>query len=60
LPQATGLVAELENAFPGKLECELIPASGGLFEVCVDGRKIFSKAELDRFPAYQEIPLLLM
>jgi selT/selW/selH-like putative selenoprotein len=50
----------LEKAFPGKAECELVPASGGVFEVSVDGRKIFSKRDLDRFPAYQEIPLLLM
>jgi len=26
----------------------------------VDGRKVFSKLDLGRFPAYQEIPLLLI
>ena len=50
----------MEKAFPGKAEFQLVPASGGVFEVSVDGRKIFSKAELDRFPAYQEIPVMLM
>ena len=33
--------------------------SGGAFEIELDGRKIFSKLDLGRFPAYQEIPLLL-
>jgi len=28
--------------------------------VFVEGRKIFSKLELKRFPAYQEIPLLMI
>jgi selenoprotein W-related protein len=39
---------------------EMIPSSGGAFEVSVDGRKVFSKLELGRFPAYQEVPLLLL
>ena len=39
---------------------ELIKSSGGAFEVSVGGRKVFSKLDLGRFPAYQEIPLLLM
>ena len=34
-------------------------SSGGAFEVSVDDRKVFSKLELGRFPAYQEIPKLL-
>lgn len=39
---------------------ERIESSGGRFEVKVDGQLIFSKAELDRFPAYQEIPTKIM
>jgi selT/selW/selH-like putative selenoprotein len=38
---------------------ELVPGKGGVFEVTVDGRLVFSKAALKRFPAYQEIPTLL-
>ena len=34
-------------------------SSGGAFEVSLDDRKIFSKLDLDRFPAYQEIPTLI-
>jgi selT/selW/selH-like putative selenoprotein len=42
------------------VEFELIESSGGAFEVSVNGKKIFSKLDLGRFPAYQEIPLLLL
>lgn len=34
---------------------ELVPSGGGVFEVTVDGRKIFSKKELGRFPENGEI-----
>ncbi len=33
----------------------LIPSSGGVFEVMVDGKKIFSKKELGRHAAPGEI-----
>lgn len=35
-------------------------SGGGRFEVTVAGRLLFSKADLDRFPAYQEIPKLIL
>lgn len=35
-------------------------SSGGAFEVFVGDQKVFSKLDLGRFPAYQEIPLLLL
>jgi selT/selW/selH-like putative selenoprotein len=38
---------------------ELIESKGGVFEVRVDGRLVFSKKALKRFPAYQEIPELI-
>jgi hypothetical protein len=31
-----------------------------VFEVSVDGALLFSKKELKRFPAYQEIPNLIV
>lgn len=34
---------------------ELIPASGGLFEVEKDGKLIFSKKKEGRFPEWKEI-----
>jgi selenoprotein W-related protein len=33
----------------------LIPSSGGVFEVEIDGALVFSKKELDRFPEEDEI-----
>jgi selenoprotein W-related protein len=41
------------------VECVLIPSTGGVFEVAVDGRLIFSKKELKRFPEEGEIVELL-
>jgi selT/selW/selH-like putative selenoprotein len=35
-----------------------VKSGGGAFEVTVDGKKVFSKLELGRFPAYGEIPEL--
>jgi selT/selW/selH-like putative selenoprotein len=43
---------------PG-IEVELVRGSGGCFEVAVEGKLLFSKLSLDRFPAYREIPTLL-
>jgi selT/selW/selH-like putative selenoprotein len=37
------------------LECELISSGGGVFEVEMDGKLVFSKKELDRFPEHDEI-----
>lgn len=37
------------------MKSELVPSSGGVFEISVDGRKIFSKKELGRFPEDGEI-----
>lgn len=33
----------------------LIPSGGGLFEVTVDGKTVFSKKEQKRFPEYGEV-----
>ena len=37
------------------MEAELIPSGGGVFEVEIDGRLVFSKKALDRFPEEDEI-----
>jgi selenoprotein W-related protein len=41
------LAAELKQIFP-ESEIRLIPSSGGVFEVTVDGKLIFSKKALRR------------
>jgi predicted Rdx family selenoprotein len=57
LPQATGLVAELEAALPGRgLDFELVRGDKGVFEVRAEERVVFSKALEQRFPAYRELP----
>ena len=38
---------------------ELTPGRGGVFDVVVDGRRIFSKHEAGRFPEEREILDLL-
>ncbi|MFT5288706.1 MAG: selT/selW/selH-like putative selenoprotein [Planctomycetota bacterium] len=38
---------------------ELVKGSGGAFEVTVEGNLVYSKLATGRFPAYQEIPMLL-
>jgi len=47
------LAAELREKF--NVESELIASSHGVFEVVVDGKNIFSKKELGRFPDHTEI-----
>jgi len=37
------------------VQIELIEGSGGVFEVSTRGKKIFSKKQLGRFPALDEI-----
>lgn len=48
---------ELKNM--SGVEVELVPSTGGVFEVTVDGKKVFSKKEMKRFPEEGEIAGLL-
>jgi len=41
------------------VDSTLIPGSGGVFDVVVDGRKVFSKGETGRFSDPGEITKLL-
>lgn len=36
-------------------QLQLVPSSGGKFEVTVDDSTVFSKLETDRFPEYEEV-----
>jgi selenoprotein W-related protein len=47
----------LRGAFAA--EVELLASSGGVFEVVVDGRLVFSKKQLGRFPEEGEVAHLL-
>jgi selT/selW/selH-like putative selenoprotein len=41
------------------VKTQLVKSKDGAFEVTVDGKKVFSKLQLGRFPAYREIPGLI-
>lgn len=46
----------LKSKYKGKLEgVDLVPSSGGAFEVSVDGDLIYSKLKTGRFPEEKEI-----
>lgn len=38
-----------------KLQPELIPGGGGVFDVVADGKLVFSKKEAGRFPENDEV-----
>lgn len=42
-----------------KAEIDLIPSGGGVFEVTFEGKLIFSKKSLGRFPEHSEIDDLI-
>ena len=47
-------MAEIRQAFPSA-DVQLIPGSGGVFEVTVDGNLVFSKKALRRHAAPGEV-----
>ena len=47
----------MSSKFGAKVE--LIAGSGGVYEIVVDGKLIFSKAKLNRFPEDGEIVTLI-
>jgi selenoprotein W-related protein len=51
------LAAELEQQLD--VSTELIASGGGVFEITADGKRVFSKKELGRFPDEGEIVRLL-
>lgn len=53
MPRAASLAAELKAGFG--VDATLIPGSGGVFEVVVDGKKVFSKSVTGRFPEPGEV-----
>jgi selenoprotein W-related protein len=47
------LAAEIQAEFG--VDAELIEGGGGIFDVTVDGERVFSKQEVGRFPENEEI-----
>ena len=50
--------AELKQSFP-TLDISLISSGGGVFEVVLDEKLLFSKKALNRFPEQGEIEQLI-
>jgi len=50
------LAEKLLNEHKNNIDAlEMIPASGGVFEIFVDSKCIFSKQDLNRFPEEDEV-----
>lgn len=49
-------MAELEQAFgKDKVAVDLVKGGGGIFDVVVDGDRVYSKQQTGRFPQYREV-----
>jgi selenoprotein W-related protein len=46
---------DVSTKFGNDVEIELIPSSGGVFEVSLDGQLLFSKQKTGRFPEQKEV-----
>ena len=58
--RATWMAQELLMTFAEELgELALVPGSGGVFEVRVDGETVFSRREQQRFPESKELKQLV-
>ena len=60
LPRAARLASDLLEKYGNAIsELKLIPSGGGVFEIEKDGKLVFSKKQLDRFPDLEEIVQLI-
>ena len=60
LLRATWMAQELLTTFEHELgEVALVPGTGGIFEVRVDGEVIFSRKQEGRFPESKELKQLV-
>ena len=56
LDQAVSLSKSILGKYKNTIQSvDIKPSSGGVFEVLVDGKNIFSKLEVGRFPNEEEI-----
>jgi selenoprotein W-related protein len=60
LLRAAWLAQELLTTFGGKLgEVALLPGSGGIFEIRLNGEVVFSRKDAGRFPESKELKQLV-
>ena len=56
LPDAVNMTDKLLREFSHKLDSiKLVPGDNGAFEVSIDGKSVFSKLEMGRFPNLKEL-----
>lgn len=53
MPKAAGLADEIKKAHG--VDTKLIEGSGGVFDVHLDGKQIWSKQDVGRFPEDKEV-----
>ena len=58
LPYASRVEEELNATFSG-INVQLIPGHGGVFEVTLDNRLIYTKSNTGRFPEAEEITKII-
>ena len=60
LPRTTWMAQELLNTFSNKIEqLSLIPSSGGIFEIYVNDKMIWSREDKGGFPEIKELKRLV-
>ncbi|MDJ0790191.1 MAG: Rdx family protein [Myxococcota bacterium] len=55
MPQASSLEAAIQQEFGADAQVELIRGDDGIFDVCVEGDRIYSKHATGRFPENDEV-----
>ena len=60
MPNAAGLAVRLLEEWEGRLgSLEVVPGTGGIFDVHLDGELVFTKSMLGRYPDPDDVlPLL--
>ena len=53
MPRASSLAAEIKKELG--VDSQLVRGSGGIFDVTVDNKRVFSKHDEGRFPSEKEI-----
>jgi len=58
--RAAWMAQELLMSFDGEIgEVALVPGDGGIFEVRIDGDRVFARADTGRFPESKELKQLV-
>ena len=47
------------NKYGSNFESEFVPSSGGVFEITLDGKLVYSKQKTGRFPEKQDIEAIM-